>query len=133
MTDQTPVAVATRYFDALRSGDVPGAMALFSPDIVWHQPGSNRFSGVRRGPAEVGAMIGDMMGVSQGTFQLAVTGSPMPNGDQVAVPVRFTGTREGASMDMGGIDLLTVRDGSIVEVALFSEDGPTEDAFWGQG
>jgi len=133
MTDQMPVAVATRYFDALRSGDVPGAMALFSPDVVWHQPGSNRFSGVHRGPAQIGAMLGAMMEVSQGTFELAVTGSPMPNGDLVAVPVRFTGTRDGASMDMAGVDLLTVRDGSIVEVALFSQDGSAEDAFWGQG
>ena len=30
-------------------------------------------------------------------------------------------------------DLLTVRDGKIVEVHLFTEDGPTEDAFWGAG
>ena len=133
MTDQTPVAVATRYFDALRSGDVPGAMALFSPDIVWHQPGSNRFSGVHSGPAQIGAMLGGMMEVSKGSFQLAVTGSPMPNGDLVAVPVRFTGIRDDVSMDMAGLDLLTVRDGSIVEVALFSDDGSAEDAFWGQG
>ncbi len=133
MTDQTPVAVATRYFDSLRTGDVPGAMALFSPDVVWHQPGDNRFSGVHRGPGEVGAMLGGMMEVSQGSFQLAVTGAPMPNGDLVAVPVRFTGTRDGAGMDMAGLDLLTVRGGSIVEVALFSEDGSAEDTFWGKG
>jgi uncharacterized protein len=132
MTDQPQVTIATRYFDALRSGDAPGAMALFAPDVVWHQPGSNRFSGVHRGPAQVGDMLGDMMEVSQGTFQLAVTGPPMPNGDRVAVPVRFSGTRDGARMDMAGLDLLTVRDGSIVEVALFSEDGSAEDAFWGQ-
>lgn len=36
-------------------------------------------------------------------------------------------------MDMAGLDLLTVRDGSIVEVALLSEDGSAQDAFWGQG
>jgi ketosteroid isomerase-like protein len=35
-------------------------------------------------------------------------------------------------MDMGGIDLLTVRDSKIVEVHLFSEDAATEDAFWGR-
>lgn len=51
----------------------------------------------------------------------------------LGVPVRFTGTRDGASMDMAGLDLLTVRDGSIVEVALFFEDGSAEDAFWGEG
>jgi uncharacterized protein len=125
------VAVATRYFDALRSGTVPAAMALFGPDVVWHQPGSNRISGVHRGPAQIGAMLGDMMQASQGTFQLDVTGPPMPNGERVAVPVRFTGTSNGASMAMAGLALLTVREGSIVEVALFSEDGSAEDTFWG--
>lgn len=39
-------------------------------------------------------------------------------------------------MDMAGLDLLTVRDGKIVEMHLFSEDGNAEDgnaedAFWG--
>jgi uncharacterized protein len=73
-----------------------------------------------------------MMEVSGGTFQLAVAGPAMVNGDLVAVPVRFTGQRDGAFMDMGGIDLLTVRDDRIVEVHLFSEDGAAEDTFWGQ-
>lgn len=82
---------------------------------------------------EVRAILGGMTEVGQGTFQLAATGPPMPNGDLVAVPVRFTGTRGSASMDMAGLDLLTVRDGGIVEVALFSEDGSAEDAFWRQG
>lgn len=44
----------------------------------------------------------------------------------VAVPVRFSGQRPGASKDMGGVDLLTIRDGRIVEVHLFSEDGRAE-------
>lgn len=35
-------------------------------------------------------------------------------------------------MDMARLDLLTAHDGKIAEVALFSEDGPAEDAFWRQ-
>lgn len=132
MTVQTPAAVATSYFDALGRGDVPSAMALFSPDVVWHQPGANRFSGDHRGLDGVGALLGGMMEASQGTFQLAVTGPAMVNGELVAVPVQFSGNRADASMDMPGVDLLTVRDGKIVEVRLFSADGPAEDAFWGQ-
>ena len=62
---------------------------------------------------------------------MTVAGEAMVNGELVAVPVRFSGQRDGASMDMTGIDLLTIRDGKIVEVHLFSEDGPAEDAFWG--
>jgi uncharacterized protein len=131
MTDQNPAAVATRYFDALSAGDIPRAMALFSPGVVWHQPGANRFSGDHHGPDGVGELLGGMMEASEGTFQLSVTGPAMVNGDLVAVPVRFTGRREGAAMDMTGIDLLTIADGAIAAVHLFSEDGDSEDRFWG--
>lgn len=132
MTEQTPAAVATTYFDALGRGDIPTVMAQFSDTVVWHQPGANKFSGDHAGVEGVGALLGGMMEASEGTFQLAVTGPAMVNGELVAVPVRFTGTRAAASMDMAGVDLLTVRDGKIAEVNLFSEDGPAEDTFWGK-
>ena len=131
MSDQNPAAVATRYFDALAAGDIPAAMALFSPDVVWHQPGANRFSGDHHGPDGVGALLGGMMATSEGTFQLSVAGPAMVNGDLVAVPVRFSGQREGAAMDMTGVDLLTITGGAIAAVHLFSEDGAAEDRFWG--
>lgn len=132
MTDQTPAAVTASYFDALGRGDVPAAMALLSPDVVWHQPGSNRFSGDHAGIDGVGSLLGGMMETSQGTFQLAVAAPPMVNGEFVAVPVRFSGKRADVSMDMSGVDLLTIRDGKIVEVHLFSAESSAEDAFWGQ-
>lgn len=132
MTEQTPTAVATTYFDALGRGDIPTVMAQFSDTVVWHQPGANKFSGDHAGVDGVGALLGGMMEASEGSFQLAVTGPAMVNGELVAVPVRFTGTRAGASMDMAGVDLLTVRDGKIAEVHLFSEDGAAEDTFWGK-
>jgi uncharacterized protein len=132
MSEQTPAVVAATYFDALGRGDVPTAMALLSASVVWHQPGANQFSGDHVGVEGVGELLGAMMGASQGSFQLAVTGPAMVNGDLVAVPVRFTGHRDGASMNMAGVDLLTIRDGKIVEVHLFSEDGLAEDDFWGR-
>lgn len=132
MNEQSPAAVAAAYFDALARGDVPAAMGLLSPQVVWHQPGANRFTGDHAGPDGVGALLSGMMEVSEGSFRLVVTGPPMVNGELVAVPVRFTGSRAGASMEMAGVDLLTIRDGTIVEVHLFSQDGPIEDTFWGK-
>jgi ketosteroid isomerase-like protein len=137
MSEQTPAVVAATYFDALGRGDVPTAMAQLGDAVVWHQPGANRFSGDHVGVEAVGALLGGMMEASQGSFQLAVTGPAMINGDLVAVPVRFSGRRDAGSddavlMDMAGVDLLTVRDGKIVDVHLFSEDGPAEDEFWGR-
>lgn len=131
MMELTPAAIAATYFDALGRGDVPTAMGLLDAQVVWHQPGANRFSGDHNGVQGVGALLGGMMEASEGSFQLAVSGPSMVNGELVAVPVRFTGKHPRGSMNMGGIDLLTIRDGKIIEVHLFSEDGQAEDTFWG--
>ncbi|MDI9894714.1 nuclear transport factor 2 family protein [Rhodococcus sp. IEGM 1381] len=131
MTNPTPLNVATDYFDALGRGDVPTLMGMLGTDVTWHQPGRNQFSGTHRGVDGVGRLLGGMMTASEGTFGLTVDGTMMVNGDQVAVPVRFAGRRDDASMDMSGVDLLTVVDGKIVAIHLFSADGEAEDAFWG--
>ncbi len=39
MNNNAPAAVAAAYFEALGRGDVPTAMGLMSPQVVWHQPG----------------------------------------------------------------------------------------------
>lgn len=132
MSHTTPAAVAETYFSALDRGDILTVMAQFSDTVIWNQPGENQFSGIHRGIHEVSALIGGMMTVSEGTFQLSVAGPMMVNGDLVAVPTRFRGSRADASMDMAGVDLLTIRDGKIAEAHLFSEDGPAEDIFWGR-
>jgi ketosteroid isomerase-like protein len=132
MSENTPAAVADAYFGALGTGDVPTAMSLLSPEVVWHQPGANQFSGDHVGLDGVGALLGGMMSASAGTFQLSVSGPAMVNGGLVAVPVRFAGQRSTASMDMAGVDLLTVDGGKIIEVHLFSEDSAVEDTFWGR-
>lgn len=132
MTHTTPTTVATTYFDALGRGDMATVMAQFDPAVVWHQPGAHRFSGVHTGVAGVGALLGGMMEASGGSFALIVSGAAMVNGELVAVPVRFSGARDDAAMDMSGVDLLTIRDGKIVAVHLFSEDTISEDNFWGK-
>ena len=106
--------------------------ALLDPNVAWHQPGNNRFSGTHEGIAAIAQLIGGMMEVSEGTFTLTVTGPTMRNGNDVAVAVRFQGQRQGTlTMDMMGIDLLTVTNGKITAIRLFSEDQPGEDQFWG--
>jgi ketosteroid isomerase-like protein len=127
----TPLAVATTYFEALESGDFATVAAQFADDIMWHQPGSNQFSGTHRGPDAVGAMIGGMMQVSEGTFTLRRNAPLMVNGSIVAAPVHWTGKRSGAEMDGVGVDLMRVEDGKVVEVWLFTADPAEEDAFWG--
>jgi ketosteroid isomerase-like protein len=128
-----PLATVRRYFDALSAKDFATVAGMFADDIVWHQPGDNRFSGTHRGSGAVGEMIGGMMTVSEGTFELTLTAAPMVNGNLVAVPVHFTGKRNGAAMAQDGIDLLRIEGDRIAEVWLFSSDPHSEDAFWGAG
>ena len=132
MTESTdPRTVVRKYFDALSAKDFATVGALFADDIVWHQPGDNRFSGTHRGSRVVGDMIGGMMTVSEGTFDLAQTSAPMVNGAFVAVPVHFSGKREGADLSQDGVDLLRIEGDLVAEVWLFSSDPESEDAFWG--
>lgn len=133
MNPVTPLAVVSRYFDALSAKDFATVASMFADDIVWHQPGANRFSGTHDGSAAVGELIGGMMTISEGTFALTTTGEPLHNGALVAVPVNFTGKREGASMGQDGLDLLRVDGEKIAEVWLFSSDPQSEDTFWGVG
>ena len=56
---------------------------LLAEEVVWHQPGGNRFSGVRQGRDAVFAMLGGMMEASQGSFAIDSVHALMGNGDMV--------------------------------------------------
>ena len=128
----TNIDIAKSYIKAVQTGDQTALGNLLSPQVVWHQPGNNRFSGVKNGIAETGAMLGAMMEVSRGTFAITHAHRFLSNGDLVAIEIEFAGRREGAKLDQPGIDLLRVQDGRIVEVWLFSSNPEEEDRFWGK-
>ncbi|WP_428156454.1 nuclear transport factor 2 family protein [Brevundimonas sp.] len=128
----TNIDIAKSYIKAVQTGDQATLGDLLSPQIIWHQPGDNRFSGVKTGIAEFGAMMGGMMEVAGGTFAITRANRYAANGDMVAIEIEFAGQREGAKMDQAGIDLLRIANGKIVEVWLFSSDPEQEDAFWGK-
>ncbi|MFZ8875683.1 MAG: nuclear transport factor 2 family protein, partial [Paracoccaceae bacterium] len=58
------IAVANSYFTAVQTGDLEALGALVAPDVVWHQPGDNQFSGTHESAQAVFGMIGGMMQVS---------------------------------------------------------------------
>jgi ketosteroid isomerase-like protein len=127
------LAVARRYVDAMSAKDFATVASLFADDIVWHQPGSNRFSGARHGAAAVNEMLGGQMAVTSGSLDVQVTGGPMVNGAVFALAVHFSAKRDGAQISMDGVDVLRVEGDKIAEVWLFSADQQGEDAFWDAG
>ena len=122
---------ARTYADALTAKDFATVAGMFADDVVWHQPGAHRFAGTYRGQAEVNGHLGALMGASQGTFELSVTGEPMVNGDLAAMQVDFSAQRDGAAMSMGGVDIVRIVGDRVAEVWLFSSDQQVEDEFWG--
>lgn len=126
------VDIAKSYIRAAQTGDQALLGKLLSPDIVWHQPGKNRFSGTHRGMQAVGAMLGGMMVVSEGTFTISRADHFMANGDWVAINLEFKAQRNGMQLAQAGVDLLRIENGKVVEARLFSSDQEQEDAFWGR-
>lgn len=126
------IEIAKQYIHAAQTGNQALLANLVSPDVVWHQPGNNRFSGTHRGLPAIGALLGGMMEVSRGTFAITRADQFMENGDWVAICLEFQGQREGARLAQPGVDLLRIEADKIVEVRLFSSNQQEEDAFWGR-
>nr|WP_315235522.1 nuclear transport factor 2 family protein [uncultured Albidiferax sp.] len=126
------IDIAKAYIKAVQTGDQATLGSLISPDVIWHQPGSNQFSGTHRGMAAVGPMLGKMMEVSKGTFAITRADHYMANGDWVAITIEFAGEANSIQLKQPGVDLIRTEGGKVVEVRLFSSDQKQEDAFWGQ-
>ena len=126
------IDIAKAYIKAVQTGDQATLGAIISPDVIWHQPGNNQFSGTHRGMAKVGPMLGKMMEVSRGTFAITHADHFMANGDWVAITIEFAGEHDGIKLKQTGVDLVRIEGGKIVEVRLFSSDQAQEDAFWGR-
>jgi uncharacterized protein len=126
------IDIAKQYIHAAQTGNQALLASLVSPDVVWHQPGSNRFSGTHRGLPAVGALLGGMMEASRGSFSITNADHFMENSEWVAIRLEFQAQREGARLAQPGVDLLRIEAGRIVEVRLFSSDQEAEDAFWGR-
>ena len=126
------IDIAKTYIKAVQTGDQATLGGIISPDVIWHQPGNNQFSGTHRSMAAVGPMLGAMMEVSKGTFAITRADHYMANGDWVAITLEFVGEANGLKLKQPGVDLIRIDGGKVVEVRLFSSDQAQEDAFWGR-
>ena len=126
------IDIAKAYIKSVQTGDQATFGSLCAPDIIWHQPGNNQFSGTKNGMAEIGPMLGGMMQASGGSFAITKANRYLANGDMVAVEIEFAGDHDGKKLSQPGIDLMRIKDGKIVEMWLFSSDPAQEDAFWGK-
>ncbi len=124
------VAIVESYFNAVAKGDFDTVGALFSDDVVWHQPGSGVQSGTYKGKADLFAHLGNFAKWSNGTFAIDRIEYLTGNGDLVAAAIHFKAEKGDQILSMKGIDLLRIEQDVIKEVWLFSEKIEEEDAFW---
>jgi uncharacterized protein len=129
--EQTALKVVSDFLNALQSGNQTRLAELLDENVIWHQPGENKFSGIKKGAGSVLEMVGGMFEISQGTFQLAEIKWLSPNGKKVACLLTFKASRPGAILNTDSIDIYTVENGKIVEAALYTQDNKMEDDFYG--
>ncbi len=123
MTQHTPAAVASTYFDALSRGDVPTAIAQLSPTVTWHQPGRNPFSGDHLGLDGCGVHLG-----RDGVDGAVDSDDEIDDGQSVSCRCGSASPAGTGNDGHGRQDLLTVR-AAIVEVHLFAEDVDAGDSY----
>ncbi|UII31342.1 nuclear transport factor 2 family protein [Fulvivirga ulvae] len=119
--------IVETYFNAMAKGDIAKALTCFAANVKWHQPGMNKFSGLKSSPDEIGQMIFGMIEDAGGSLIIRPNGLLTESGDLVAAPIRFTFVKRNQSLDMGG--LFEVKNGEIAYVWLFSEN-QQEDGLW---
>lgn len=129
--EMTADQVVHDFLTAVQQGNHPKAIDRLHPNIVWNQPGHNRFSGTKQSRDEVVGMLGGMIGFTAKTLTLTHFDRLSVNGNRVSCVVHWRAVEEaGGRLDVDNIDQYTVSNGQIVEATIFSADLAQEDAFW---
>ena len=130
--DVENIQIAKALIKALQAGDQATLSTILSPDVIWRQPGNNRFSGAHRGRSNIMALLAAMRDASAGTYRITVADRFASNQDWVGIRIEFAAQRGTIAMHQVGFDLVRIKRGRIVEVILFSSDQNEEDSFWGR-
>lgn len=121
------------FLTAVQTGDQATLGALVHPNIQWNQPGSNRFSGVKKSSTDVFQMVGGMFAATANTLQLTDIKQLTVNGNKVACLIHWKAAQPGGGvLDVDNIDVYTVENGKITEATIYSADVKQEDEFWGK-
>jgi ketosteroid isomerase-like protein len=111
-TTEATLAVAQRLLDAFGRADVDAIMAEMSDDVLFEStepPDGSR----HRGQAEVRRVWERLFATPGARF---ATEAVLPHGERVVALWRYSwGTDEATAGHVRGVDVITVRDGRVVE------------------
>lgn len=124
------VDVVRRAYAALAAGDMQELEQCFARDAVWHEPGSNIYSGDRVGWPQIRDELLALLGpLSQGAFRAELVDVTV--GEKYVVAVhRATGEHNGRTLDSTSCQVARVVRGRIQEVWSLHADQVEVDAFW---
>lgn len=129
MTDN--VEIIRRAFAAFAVGDMGTIKEVFSPEILWHEPGRSSVTGDYQGIDATLGFFGQLFERSGGTFKTEIVESGEIAPDLVACLTTVKGDTTSGALDQRSVLLFQLRSGRVVEVWNFSSNHYVQDAFWG--
>jgi ketosteroid isomerase-like protein len=136
----TPELVGQAY-EALASGDEERIRQYWAEDMVWLVPGHNQLSGTYHGLDEFIGFMGQVGGLSGGSFNMTRTAPVMIGEDYSADVTNNVGYRAGVGnegavpyqkLEIDVVHVLRWRDGKVIEGrgAIFGDGTTQYDQFW---
>ena len=125
-----PAEVVRRFYEAVARRDLEGALACFSEDAVWFLPGRSMIAGEHRGRDAIGQNVLAQVGPRSGETFRADLLDVAVGAEHVVAVQHASAERNGKRLDITACQLMTVRDGRIVEVRGHYSDQYALDDFW---
>ena len=113
-------------YELFSSDDAHTMAELWRDDIVWHIAGSNTVSGDHIGVDAILAMLGDVMALTQGTFQVEIK-DIATSGDRGYSLHKATAMTEGGVAEFWNVLSFRFVDGKIAEVWNYAYDQAVDD------
>jgi uncharacterized protein len=116
-------------YDAFGKGDLDRLRELFSPDITWHSPGSNKYSGDHVGIDAVLGLFGRFNEDTGGNFQTEIH-DILANDEHGVALGTLHAARGDKRVDDRYTHVVHVEGGRITESWIFQENLAAIDDLW---
>jgi predicted ester cyclase len=106
------VTLLRRAYAAIAQGDIPAAMEIFSPKLVWRVPEGHRLAGVYEGRDTVFSVLGQLVAMTGGSLQMHLDSVFADDGSGVGL-VTSNASRNGADFVAKEVHLFEIEDGQV--------------------
>lgn len=131
MEEHPNVTVLRALLDAFASGDVRAMEGSFEDDVIWHAPGTNRFSGQFQGRVATVLRLAQMRDAGIST-RFDVHDVVANDEHAVALVHLQLEVADGRRYDQPQVQVAHVRDGRIVEFWTMNQDQAVLDLLIGR-